>query len=225
MLICYPMLFVNNAMVNLDFRCRGLILSPRYLECIFVVGGNYWDVSMVLQRTPVLHLDDEEMANILFDFDIIKRKLTQNGMPHYRQSIQLLLQSLLYKFYDRLTPRLQLSEEQYTYTSAESLFKRFGALLSRESPRRRDVRYYATALWITPKYLSSICNRQSGKTATELINATTLSYVRNMLLSSDKTVKQIAADVGFSNLSFFGKYVRRELGMSPRDFRARHADD
>ena len=46
-----------------------------------------------------------------------------------------------------------------------------------------------------------------------------------MLLSSDKTVKQIAADAGFSNLSFFGKYVRRELGMSPRDFRARHADD
>lgn len=225
MLICYPMLFVNSAMVNLDFRCRGLILSPRYLERMFVVGGNYWDVSMVLQRTPVLHLDDEEMANILFDFDIIKRKLTQNGMPHYRQSIQLLLQSLLYEFYDRLTPRLQLSEEQYTYTSAESLFKRFGALLSRESPRRRDVRYYATALCITPKYLSSICKRQSGKTATELINATTLSYVRNMLLSSDKTVKQIAADAGFSNLSFFGKYVRRELGMSPRDFRARHADD
>ena len=105
MLICYPMLFVNSAMVNLDFRCRGLILSLRYLERIFVVGGNYWDVSMVLQRTPVLYLDDEEMANILFDFDIIKRKLTQNGMPHYRQSIQLLLQSLLYEFYDRLTPR------------------------------------------------------------------------------------------------------------------------
>lgn len=225
MLICHPMLFVNSAMVNLDFRCRGIVLSPRYLERMAVVGGNYWDVGMALKRTPVLHMDDEEMADFLFNFDIIKRKLTQTALPHYHQSIQLLLRSLLYDLYDRLAPRLQLAEDQYTYTSAESLFKRFGRLLARESPRRHDVGYYAAALCITPKYLSAVCKRQTGKTATKLINASTLRYVRNMLLSSDKTVKQIAADAGFSNLSFFGKYVRRALGMSPRDFRARHADE
>ena len=223
MLICHPTLFVDSAMVNLDFRCRGIVLSPRYLERMAVVGGNYWDVDMALKRTPVLHLDDEEMAAFLFNFDIIKRKLTQTALPHYHQSIQLLLQSLLYELYDRLAPRLRLAEDRYTYTSAESLFKRFGRLLAAESPQRHDVRYYATALCITPKYLSAVCKRQTGKTATELINSSTLRYVRNMLLSSDKTIKQIAADAGFTNLSFFGKYVRRTLGMSPRDFRARHA--
>ncbi|MBD9299645.1 MAG: AraC family transcriptional regulator [Prevotella sp.] len=31
--------------------------------------------------------------------------------------------------------------------------------------------------------------------------------------------KEIAAETGFDNLSFFGKYVKRELGMSPRDYR------
>jgi len=44
-----------------------------------------------------------------------------------------------------------------------------------------------------------------------------------MLLSSDKTIKEIANDTGFDNLSFFGKYVKRELGVSPREYRQKGA--
>ena len=39
-----------------------------------------------------------------------------------------------------------------------------------------------------------------------------------MLTSFEKSIKEIAAEAGFDNLSFFGKYVKRKLGMSPRDY-------
>ncbi len=58
-------------------------------------------------------------------------------------------------------------------------------------------------------------------TASQLINSVTLNYIRNMLASSDKSIKEIAAETGFDNLSFFGKYVRRKLGVSPRDYKAK----
>ncbi|MBM6805604.1 AraC family transcriptional regulator [Bacteroides caecicola] len=35
----------------------------------------------------------------------------------------------------------------------------------------------------------------------------------------NKSVKEVANEAGFDNLSFFGKYVRRELGVSPREYR------
>ena len=61
--------------------------------------------------------------------------------------------------------------------------------------------------------------QQSGKPASELINDMTVNNIRRMLRSTDKTVKEISVEMGFSSLSFFGKYVRRELGVSPREYR------
>ena len=92
-------------------------------------------------------------------------------------------------------------------------------MVSTEAIQHHDVAYFAGKLCITPKYLSAVCKKQSGKTASDLINQVASNYIRHMLSSSDKSIKEIAADTGFTNLSFFGKYVRRELGMSPRDYR------
>lgn len=105
------------------------------------------------------------------------------------------------------------------YSSAETIFKRFLQKLNEECPRKREVSYYADYLCITPKYLSAICKKQSGKTASEIIIAMTSNYIRNMLESTDMTVKQIANATGFENISFFGKFVKRELGVSPRNLR------
>ena len=88
-----------------------------------------------------------------------------------------------------------------------------------ETPRHRDVGYYASRLCITPKYLSVVCRKMVGKPASDILNGMTVEYIKTQLRSTDKTVKEIAAEAGFDNLSFFGKYVRRELGMSPRDYR------
>ncbi len=219
LLLCHPNAFVDNIMINLDFKCKGMILSPTYFEAIFFVDGNYWDMDVAIKRTPVMHLNDEEAESFLFNFTVLKKKLEQTELPHHAQLIKHLLQSLLFEFYDYLAPHLQLIDSQYGFSSAEMIFRRFAQMLSRECPAKRDVGFYADQLCITPKYLSSICKKQCGKTASELINGMTVNYIQQMLRSSDKSIKEIAAEAGFDNLSFFGKYVRRELGLSPRQFR------
>ena len=50
-------------------------------------------------------------------------------------------------------------------------------------------------------------------------NGCAVSHLKRMLRTTDKSVKEIAFEAGFDNLSFFGKYVRRWLGMSPREYR------
>ena len=46
------------------------------------------------------------------------------------------------------------------------------------------------------------------------------AYLRNTSLS----VKEIAALLGFSNMSFFGKYVKTHFGVSPNDYRKQVAE-
>ena len=43
--------------------------------------------------------------------------------------------------------------------------------------------------------------------------------MRLLLHDPDKSVKEISNELGFPNLSFFGKYVKRMLGMSPKTYR------
>jgi AraC-like DNA-binding protein len=64
-----------------------------------------------------------------------------------------------------------------------------------------------------------VCKQVSGKTALEWINEYVLIDVRHWLKNSDKSVKEIADLLNFPNLSFFGKYCRAHLGMSPLKYR------
>ncbi len=220
--LCHPKALINNVMVNLDFRCQGLIMSPQYFKTMLFVDGNCWGIHQAITNNPVIHLTDEQADDFIFNFTIIKRKLGQTHLKHHPQIVKHMLQTLLFEFYDYLAPSLRLIASEQQHTSAEIIFRRFTQLMYQESPIRRDVSHYADKLCITSKYLSAICKKQSGKTASELINSVTTNYIRNMLTSSNKGIKEIAADTGFENLSFFGKYVKRELGMSPRDFRQKN---
>ena len=219
LLIGHPNVFVNNIMISPDFQCHGMTMSPTYFETIFFMAGNYWDIGQAICRNPVIHLEEETAENFLFNFALVKRKLAQTELEHHSLIMKHLLQTLLFEFYDYLAPHLQLQDSTYNYSSAQVLFKRFTQMLSHDCPKKREVKLYADALCITPKYLSAICKSQSGKTASEIINSITVNHIKNRLTSSDLTIKEIATEAGFDNLSFFGKYVRRELGMSPRQFR------
>lgn len=219
LVIGHPDLFIEDAMVSLDFKCEGLVMSPSYFESIFFLGGNHWEAVMAIKKQPVIHLTEDEVNRSVFDFMIIRRKLEDTFLPHYEEMIRLMMHSLIYEFYDCLSPKLNMDVKEYNYSAPEILFKRFAQLMADESPCRHEVGYYADKLCVSRKYLTAVCKQQSGKTPSDLINDITVNYIKLMLRSSDKTIKEIAAETGFGNLSFFGKYVRRELGMSPREFR------
>lgn len=219
MIFATPNQFVENAMVSCDFKCRGILVSPDYFDSLFILGGNLWEASFIVRESPLFHLDERQAASFLSNVSLMKDKLAADDFPHHDQIVKHMLQSMIYEFYDLLSPMLYSNIKDYGYSSGEIIFKRFVSMVSAETPRRREVGYYADKLCITAKYLSTICKKESGKTASEIINGLTTNYISQMLRSSDKSIKEIASETGFDNLSFFGKYVRRELGASPREYR------
>lgn len=215
-----PDRFVENVMVSCDFECRGVLMSPKYFQTVFYLPGNIWKAGFDVRKMPVLHMSQKEVDGFMLNYEMLKYKLACTDKPHYKQSLRLFLQSLIYEVYDAFAPKLHLAgDARIGYTSAEALFNRFVGMLTAESPHRRPVTFYADKLCITAKYLSSICKNQTGCTASDLIDQTAVNYIKQMLRSSDKSIKEIASTTGFDNLSFFGKFVRRKLGMSPRDYR------
>ena len=46
-----------------------------------------------------------------------------------------------------------------------------------------------------------------------------MEHIKYKLRNSDKSIKEIAEEFNFSNQSFFGKYVKAHLGISPQQYR------
>ena len=106
----------------------------------------------------------------------------------------------------------------------EVLFKRFIELIHTTRIKPRNVSWYAEQLCVTPKYLSTVSKRVSGKTAFDWINEYVLIDIRYRLKNTNKTIKEIADILEFPNISFFGKYCRAHFGMSPTEFRKQLRD-
>ena len=88
----------------------------------------------------------------------------------------------------------------------------------------REVEFYADKLFITPKYLSEICKKTSGKTASEWIQNYATTRLILLLRNNKLTFTQIADSMNFSSQSFFSRYVRKVLGVSPSVYRERLRD-
>lgn len=109
--------------------------------------------------------------------------------------------------------------EQPAFTSADNLYRSFLDLIFSTYPKPREVTWYADRLHVSPKYLSFICKSNCGETASQLIRRLVMEDVERMLGRPDKSIKEVAGELNFSTLSFFGKYVKKNFGLSPKLFR------
>lgn len=95
----------------------------------------------------------------------------------------------------------------------------FMKLVSAHFREERSVNFYASKLYISPKYLSLIIKEATGYTATEWIDRYVTLEAKNLLRYSGRNVQQIAYDLNFHNQSAFGKYFKHQTGLSPSQFR------
>ena len=222
--LSHPDQFFEHVRTSLDFRCSGVLFSPEYFEQLLLVACDKYYGRKMIETNPIIHLTDEEREELCHDFDYVKFKMNSQLLGEHRNAMMdNLFQALIFGSADVLMHRLKATVGEPKFTSGESLTSRFLELVEHETPRMREVGAYADRLCVTPKYLSSVCRRETGMTARDIINQKVQKKIRRMLTNPDMTVKQVAEACGFDNLSFFGKYVKREMGASPRELRQRIA--
>ena len=181
------------------------------------MSGSNWDARLFIERHPVFALNEEEASLFRQYYDLLRTKLTRPRRKHHRELAHALLTAFLYDFYDTTERFAQFQPP--LYTSGERLFKAFTDLVTGTHPRPRNVAWYADRLNVTPKYLSTVVKERSGEPASAFIQRYIISDITYLLRHTTKSIKEIAIELDFPNLSFFGKYVRHHLGCSPKQFR------
>jgi len=101
----------------------------------------------------------------------------------------------------------------------ENLVKNFQQLLQKQFRKNRKVQSFAKQLNITPKYLTETVKEVTGKTAGELIDSYVMLESKMLLDDPLLSIAQIADELNFSDQSFFGKFFKRHMGVSPKEYR------
>ena len=86
----------------------------------------------------------------------------------------------------------------------------------------RDIKYYADKLNITSRYLYKICKETTGLTPKQMIDYTIVGKAKKLLLTTEMANQQISGELLFPDQATFGQYFKRNVGMSPLEFRKKY---
>lgn len=224
--VCPPNSVIDVLEVSPDFACVALCVTNRGMQNILRSHVNVWNRAMYVNKVSVIKMTMGEMLFYAKFTDLIRLCLDFKSMehstwtwgPYRREIVETLLKTALLALCHAFVE--DAPEGAKASSTTNELFDRFLELLQQNEVKHRPVEYFAQQLCITPKYLSIVCKRHSQKTAIEWITEYTLSDITYYLRSTNRSIKEISAILGFSNTSFFGKYVREHFRMSPLKYRA-----
>ncbi len=211
---------VTNLMVSPDFDMKGMFLTNRILQSFLRDKMNIWNDMMYVHQFHILTMEDDDLLFYTHFYDMLSLSIEKGkNNPFTTDIIQSLLRSAILGLCGGMKQLISSGPVAETARTPNLHFQRFLDLLHSGGMKRQTVEAYANKLCITPKYLTAICKKQSGKSANEWIREQVLEDIRYYLKQTDLSIKQIADQLGFSNQSFFGKYVKEHFGMTPLQFR------
>lgn len=216
-------LFVDRKMVidNIehsdDFRCLICVISSDMGFAFF--NKSLLQSVMHIMANPVIKMQQQEVDLMMKYHDLLVFKMEHAEMNYGKQTVRDIIRCFAYDLLSNLNRHLNQEDDGDILRQGDRIFRRFMLLLTENAHVNRSVKQYADELCVSPKYLTSVCRKHSEYTASELIATAVMSRIKQLLLYSDLSIKEIASDMGFENLSFFGKYVKKHLGLSPNHYR------
>jgi len=216
---CPPKMIYDDPMVSLDFECKTICVSDRLLRNLLGSKAEIINREVYLKHNYIYHWV-ADLACAAY-YDLLRDKWKHFDLTFNKEILLALMQAVLLEFCAIIKDESDHEEVALTATTqTNELFRQYIDILSQETFKMQTVSWYANRLNVTPKYLSHICKKISDKTALDWIHEMVIEDVRYHLERTTLSVKEICVDLGFSNLSFFGKFVRKNLGYSPRKYRS-----
>lgn len=133
---------------------------------------------------------------------------------HERKLLLLALTHRLCSIYSR-----KVAAQQNSVGHKHEVFMKLIELIDRHFMQERGVEFYADKLCLSPKYLSALSKSVSGYTVQELVFKAIVRKSMSLLNNTQMTVQEISDMLNFPNASYFGTFFRKQMGMSPQQYR------
>ena len=166
------------------------------------------------QDTPVV-------TNIINGmFGLLKVYFDQSECTCISQLVLCQLKAFFIGFHEYLQRNPQYRPDEVKSYRVRELFNRFMMLLEKDCKISRDVNYYAEKLNISSKYLTNIVNQVTGHTPKTIIDQYVILQLKLHLKRSTQSIKEMAWEFHFADVSFFCRYFKKHTGLTPQQIRS-----
>ena len=214
-------LFPNDVVelkVDEDFEVEILKYNPSLLR----------EASLQLEQTVYSSLrkdrcrqDTPVVTNIINGmFGLLKVYFDQSECTCISQLVLCQLKAFFIGFHEYLQRNPQYRPDEVKSYRVRELFNRFMMLLEKDYKISRDVNYYAEKMNISSKYLTNIVNQVTGHTPKTIIDQYVILQLKLHLKRSTQSIKEMAWEFHFADVSFFCRYFKKHTGLTPQQIRS-----
>jgi len=179
-----------------EVSCKGLLFFGAAQLPIITIPDNELEKFTILIRMFLLEMESN---------DHLQMEMLQMMLKRY-----LILCTRLYK---------EQHDEVPEATGERDLIREYNFLIEQHFRTKHSVAEYAELLFKSPKTLSNIFAKIGSKTPLQYIHERIMLEAKRLLHYSDKSVKEIAFEVGYDNIQAFSRFFKKHEGISPSAFK------
>nr|WP_321356331.1 helix-turn-helix domain-containing protein [uncultured Draconibacterium sp.] len=202
--------------VSDDFTALFIVMSPNFLNSLNI--DEKIPAFLSIKKTPYIALQKEELDSLIDYYKMMQRIITYKDNPYQLNIARHLTIAFFYGvgygFHLREQANVNNNKSRH-----DKLFDDFLYLVQKHFKDERSLDFYANELCLSSKHLSKVIKETSGKSPVEWIKEFVVQNAQALLKSSDLTVQQISDELNFPSQSFFGKYFKNAVGISPKNYR------
>jgi AraC family transcriptional regulator, transcriptional activator of pobA len=163
-----------------------------------------------------IRLDEQAQYKLKLLLDVFIEEF--NTSDNIQNDMLLMLLKRLIIFITRLArseyiPVKKIQDERF------HVIRKFNLLVEANYRTEHSVSFYAQELCKSPKTLSNLFAIYNHKSPSQVIQERILIEAKRLLCYTDKSVKEIAYDLGFEDISYYSNFFKKHTGLSPVDFR------
>lgn len=168
------------------------------------------------EKSPIVSINKEEKKKFEMLFDVFLEECTTRDNIQ-GEMLRILLKRLIIK-----TTRLakaQLINSEIPDSQVDTI-RKFNVLVDMHFKEKRQVADYADLLFKSPKTLSNLFAKYNQKTPLQIIHERLILEAKRQLIYTDKSVKEIAHELGFSDSGVFHKLFKKITNSTPQQFKS-----
>jgi len=168
-----------------------------------------------------LHLSERERQVVLDCFSKIEFELQQNIDKHSKKLIASNIELFL-NYCDRFYDRQFITRDNVNKGILEKFEELLNSYFSSDKPQTvgiPSVAYFAEELHLSANYFGDLIKKETGKSAKEYIQNKIIEIAKNKTFDTDKTVNEIAYELGFKYPQHFTRLFKQKVGCTPNEFR------
>ncbi|REC47467.1 helix-turn-helix domain-containing protein [Chryseobacterium pennipullorum] len=209
---------VSELSFSANFTAAVLFVDKDLLTENFPSLNRSIDSILHSKENPILHPKKKDKEKILKNFQLLYDIFLETNHRFYEEALKLQMQLFLLEMWHIFADELDRRKRSL---QSGTLYERFMQLVQEHCMKEREVRFYSEKLHITPKYLNYICKVNTRITASEWIQRYAKERIILLLQNRNLNISEIADEMEFSSRSFFTRYVKKLLGVSPKEYRER----